>query len=101
MPWRHRIFSHSPQPRPNLTYFGQIRALDPYELRDQLRVHYYPKGHEITRDEYVNDLCSQMVINSRIADRKFKFFDRGAGAVGVGLLFVFFSVCITALRVLF
>lgn len=98
---RRWFFTPKPKARPNLTYFGQIRNLEPQAFRDQLSLYYRAKGQRITTDEYINDLCSQTVINSRIATRKFRLFDCGAVGVLFGLMIVFLAVVVAALRVVF
>jgi hypothetical protein len=85
----------------NLLFFGDIRHLDPDVFKLQISQRYNPKGTRIITDAYVSDLCSQTLINARIAQRKFDVFDRGFGFVSFSLLVLIVPFFIELLRTLY
>ena len=84
----------------NLLFFGDIRRLEPHAFKVGLSQRYYPKGARVVTEAYIGDLCSQTVVNARIAQRKFHLFDRGVSFVLVGLLLLIVPFCIGLLRAL-
>jgi hypothetical protein len=62
---------------------------------------YHPNGARVVTEAYVSDLCSQTVVNARIAQRKFELFDRGVSFVLAALFLLIIPFFIGLLRTMF
>jgi hypothetical protein len=91
---------HRPQ-KPNLLFFGDIRHLDPDLFKVVVSRRYNAKGTRITTEAYLSDLCSQTVVNARIAQRKFDIFDRGVSVVLLALFLLIIPFCIALLPTMY
>src|SRR5690349_11506965 len=99
---RHLVAGAQRAPRkPNLLFFGDIRQLEPDLFKTEVSRRYNPKGVRVVTEDYLSDLCSQTVINARIAQRKFDLFDRGIGFVLAALFLLIIPFCIGLLRDMF
>src|ERR1700730_17719334 len=87
--------------KPNLLFFGDIRYLDPDLFKAEVSQRYNAKGARITTEAYLSDLCSQTVVNARIAQRKFDIFDRGISFVLLSLSLLIIPFCIWLLRTMY
>ena len=100
--FRHLLADAQRQPqKPNLLFFGDIRHLDPDLFKVEVSRRYNAKGARITAEAYLSDLCSQTVVNARIAQRKFDLFDRGVSFVLVALFLLVIPFCIGLLRTMY
>lgn len=70
----------------NLLYFGDVASLDSEVFKERVRKAYMPAADTSTTDAYLDDMAAQVAINSQIATRKFKLFERGAKLTLVGML---------------
>jgi hypothetical protein len=77
---------HRPQDNSkNLLFFGDVSSFEVAVFRERISERYMPaEGHSFTTS-YLDDLCVQISVNSKIAVRKFKFFNGGAGAIIVAI----------------
>ncbi|KTQ98260.1 hypothetical protein NS226_01590 [Aureimonas ureilytica] len=66
--------------RKNLLFFGDVAALRG-EYVDRVRDRYYPAEGSSCTEDYLEDLSVQISVQSQIALRKFKAFDRAARLV--------------------
>jgi hypothetical protein len=87
--------------KPNLLFFGDIRHLEPDLFKVEVSQRYNPKGARLVTEAYVRDLCSQTVVNARIAQRKFDLFDRGVSFVLAALFLLIIPFFIGLLRAMF
>jgi hypothetical protein len=87
--------------KPNLLFFGDIRHLEPDLFKTEASQRYNPKGVRLVTEGYLSDLCSQTVINARIAQRKFDLFDAGISFVLAALFLLIVPFCIGLLRAMF
>jgi hypothetical protein len=87
--------------RPNLLFFGDIRRLEPESFKTGVSQRYRPKGARVITEAYVSDLCSQTVVNARIAQRKFDLFDRGVCFTFAALFLLIIPFFVGLLRALF
>jgi hypothetical protein len=87
--------------KPNLLFFGDIRRLEPDSFKTDVSQRYHPKGGRVVTEAYVSDLCSQTVVNARIAQRKFELFDRGVSFVLAALFLLIIPFFIGLLRAMF
>lgn len=90
---RLRSFSRPGRPAPqrNLLFFGDLRRLSLETAAAELLERYAPPQGRALTDSFVDDVAVQIVVNSRIAHRKFELFDRGAACV-IGAFAVMFAV---------
>jgi hypothetical protein len=98
-----RVFAvaqHQPS-KPNLLFFGDIRHLGPDLYKIEASKRYTPRGARVVTEAYISDLCSQTVVNARIAQRKFDLFDRGVSFVLAALFLLIIPFCIGLLRAMF
>jgi hypothetical protein len=99
---RHLLAGPQRQPqKPNFLFFGDIRHLDPDLFKVEVSQRYSAKGTRITTEAYLRDLCSQTVVNARIAQRKFDVFDRGISFVLLALFSLIIPFCIGLLRTMY
>lgn len=87
--------------KPNLLFFGDIRRLEPDSFKTSVSQRYHPKGARVITGAYVSDLCSQTVVNARIAQRKFDLFDRGVWVTLAALFLLIIPFFVGLLRALF
>jgi hypothetical protein len=64
----------------NLLFFGDIAECTVEGFRSDVRRAYYPPDEGSVSPTYLNDLEVQIAVNSRIASRKYRFFNWGAAA---------------------
>jgi hypothetical protein len=76
----------------NLLYFGDVAAIPIEEFRQQLLERYAAVNNPAACDRYIADLCEQIAVNSRIAERKFLLFNVGASFVFGALALLFLTV---------
>jgi hypothetical protein len=69
----------------NLLFVGDIATMLVPDLKANLVARYRPNDGESITEDYVSDLVEQIGINSKIAMRKFRSFNRGAALTLVGL----------------
>jgi len=96
---RHLLLASPPPARLNPLFFGHIREFSDTALRGELSRRYRPVGRRLMTADYEADLCSQTLINSHIALRKFRLFNGGVICVLVGLVFVVLALAASAIRV--
>ena len=100
--FRHLLAgARRPPQRLNLLFFGDIRHLEPVLFKVEVSQRYNPKGTRTTTEAYLSDLCSQTVVNARIAQRKFDVFDRGISFVLLALFSLIIPFCIGLLRTMY
>jgi hypothetical protein len=100
--FRHLLAGTQCRPqKSNLLFFGDIRRLDPDLFRVEVSKRYNAKGTRITTEAYLSDLCSQTVVNARIAQRKFGVFDRGVSFVLLALFSLIIPFGIGLLRTMY
>ena len=70
----HRVKGKTPERQRNLLFFGDIAPLEIADFKAQFVARYLPvEGHAIS-ETYIDDLMTQIAINSKIAERKMRFF---------------------------
>lgn len=76
-------------PGPNLLFYDNIRSASGKLLRDKIRARYV--DDTACSDAYLEDLASQVAINSQIASKKFRLFRWGASSIllSIGVFFAF------------
>lgn len=61
----------------NMLFFGDVHLMTLSEFITDSSLRYSPSEDNSTTASYISDLSEQIVINSRIAQRKFQLFNRG------------------------
>jgi Family of unknown function (DUF5706) len=84
-----------PHPK-NLLYFGDAVALSPKEYKAMMEDHYVSSG-KLT-PQYVDDLLTQIHINSSITHRKMRFFQIGAMLAGAAIAAAWLAIVFNAVR---
>ena len=69
----------------NLLFFGDIADITVDGFKSEVRAAYYPPDDASMSARYLDDLESQISINSKIAKRKYRLFNWGGGAVLVAV----------------
>jgi hypothetical protein len=70
----HRVKGRAPERQRNLLFFGDVAPLEIADFKAQFIARYLPaEGHAIS-EAYIDDLMTQIAINSKIAERKMRFF---------------------------
>ncbi|WP_295214679.1 Pycsar system effector family protein [uncultured Brevundimonas sp.] len=82
-------FFRKKSPGPNLLFYDNIRSNSGKLLRDNVRARYV--DGDTHSDAYLEDLATQVAINSQIASRKFRLFRWGASStlLSIGVFFTF------------
>lgn len=65
----------------NFLYFEHIASIKTDMLDETMRARYLPSDDNAFTDEYISDLSLQIAIQARIADRKFRAFNRAGWLV--------------------
>ena len=68
---------HSVRHEPNLLFFGDVSSMKIDEYANSVRKRYLPPEGHASSEDYMADLCVQISVNSSIAIRKFRLFNRG------------------------
>lgn len=71
---------------PNLIFFGDLQHLSLESASTKLLERYLPADRRGVSDNFIQDISIQIVVNSRIASRKFELFDWGANCVIVAFI---------------
>jgi hypothetical protein len=69
-----------------LLFFGDIAMLDNIAFRQRVTVRYLASDDKLLTGEYLDDLCAQISVNSKIANSKFLKFNAGAWFALAGVL---------------
>lgn len=70
----HRVKGNSPERPRNLLFFGDIAPLEIADFKAQFAARYLPAEGQSVSQAYIDDLMTQIAINSKIAERKMRFF---------------------------
>ena len=82
---RLSLFDKTPDRPKNLLYFGDVSTMSLAEFKEQARTRYMPAPERSATDDYLDDLMTQVAVNSQIADRKFRLFNWGSRVVLLAL----------------
>lgn len=90
------IFTGDPEgAHQNLLYFGDIAGITVDGFKMDIRAAYFPEEDNKPTPSYLDDLASQISINSKIARRKYRMFNLGAACALIAL--VLFAVPIVGI----
>jgi len=84
--------------RENLLFFGDVATMSIEGYEKAVRESYRPEADHSVTDNLISDLSVQIVVNSGIADRKFKLFNRAAGFVLMSLIVLLAAILTWAWR---
>ncbi|QOZ36363.1 Pycsar system effector family protein [Bradyrhizobium sp. CCBAU 53421] len=65
----------------SLLYWGHIAQIPVARYHDRVTERYKPHDSHSVTERYLDDLCVQISVNARIANRKFTMFNMAAGCV--------------------
>ncbi len=70
----NKASAKTPERPRNLLFFGDIAPLDVDSFKEQFTARYQPESGQSVSQAYLDDLMTQIAINSKIAARKMRFF---------------------------
>jgi hypothetical protein len=91
-------FHRDPTKPTNLLYFGHIAEFDTALFPTRVQERYLGDVDQSSTDEYLDDLIVQISVNSKIANRKFRMFNLGAGLVLIALFALALAVVSAAIN---
>jgi hypothetical protein len=83
----------TPDRRANLLYFGDIASLNSADFLSVLQARYSANADADT-GKYLDDLAVQVTVNSKIALRKFNYFNWGAGFALFAMSVLLLAMCV-------
>lgn len=77
----NNVKSNKSQINPNLYFFGSLSLLNETDLKNELS----QRDPTYTFDKFDEDLINQIIVNSKIASRKYRLFKYGIITTTIGL----------------